>query len=815
MVAWIRTGLPFAAAWPLLCALIVLAPADARAQTHRRWILAEGAANSFFDEEILIGNPNATAANVTITLLPEVFPGESNPPQPVAVPIVVAATSRYTFRVNQVTGIRPGAVAAIVECTNSLDLVVERTMTWAASQRRGAHASQGVLAADDTWYLSEGVTGFFDTFVLITNTNETSSAAVEVRFLLEAGAPVTATYTIPARGRRTVFVNSEFPQIAAPFSVAVRQTDGRADLVVERAMYWNGFEGGHGSTAVTAPSTTWLFAEGTTGANAAFDFQTYLLLANPGATDANVTVTFFRDSGGPVTYTLTGTTAVRGNSRRTLFLDELRFANGIRELASAAFAIRVESDRPILAERAVYWSSNGIVFVEGHNTAGVTAEASKWAFAEGREARFEESGLLSHDSYFLFSNSGSQLLRVKGTFLREDGTGLVRTFVVNPSSRYTLLTSQYPELGNQRFSAFFEAVDGNGQPITTQTFVAERAVYWGDGYFGGHAATGTPWTGTIAAPPAAPTAPVVSSITPSHGALTGGTDVVVRGSNFFEVASLEIGTLGDLTNVVVLNATTITGRTRSAPAAGARDVCVANQPLNVGACLPGDFTYDAPPPTGPLTTVDISLGFGDSITYGTTCRPSPTTGIACDVRTTGYPARLQNLLAARYQSQAITVTGAGEPGECASVAGCNGTPGGRFRLPSTLQPTHDLVVILEGVNDLNVGRSPAAVRDALREMAATAIAQGKQVVICSLTPIVPDGVTGQFKADPAHVAELNSLITLFAAQDGLARVDMVAAFGSNPAQYLSIDGLHPNDAGYQRMAEAIRDKIVERFEVRP
>ncbi len=47
-------------------------------------------------------------------------------------------------------------------------------------------------------------------------------------------------------------------------------------------MYWNGFEGGHGSAAVTAPSTTWLFAEGVCGGDANFSFQTYLLLANPG-----------------------------------------------------------------------------------------------------------------------------------------------------------------------------------------------------------------------------------------------------------------------------------------------------------------------------------------------------------------------------------------------------------------------------------------------------------------------------------------------------------------------------------------------------
>ena len=31
-----------------------------------------------------------------------------------------------------------------------------------------------------------------------------------------------------------------------------------------------------------APSTTWLFAEGVCGGDASFNFQTYLLLANPG-----------------------------------------------------------------------------------------------------------------------------------------------------------------------------------------------------------------------------------------------------------------------------------------------------------------------------------------------------------------------------------------------------------------------------------------------------------------------------------------------------------------------------------------------------
>ena len=83
----------------------------------------------------------------------------------------MAPTSRTTFIVNGVTGLPPGAVSAIVE--SDVDIVVERSMTWPGAAHRGGHNSGGVLAPAAQWYLAEGVTGFFETFVLVTNTNST------------------------------------------------------------------------------------------------------------------------------------------------------------------------------------------------------------------------------------------------------------------------------------------------------------------------------------------------------------------------------------------------------------------------------------------------------------------------------------------------------------------------------------------------------------------------------------------------------------------------------------------------------------------
>jgi lysophospholipase L1-like esterase len=781
--------------------------AEAQPPAYKRWVLAEGAVSDYFTEEILIANPNGAPANVAITLLPE-----SGPAPPVQ-NIVVPASSRYTFRVNQFFT-APASVGAIVESADQ-PIVVERSMYWARGQRRGGHNSQGVAAPSDKWYLAEGALNMFNTFVLISN-GATTPADVRVTFLREQGAPITATFTIAGNGRKTIFVNQDFPQIDTSFSVVVEQTDGRATIVVERAMYWNGEEGGHGSTAVTAPHETWLFAEGATAGNASFFFQTYLLLANPGNVAAAVTIDFFRDVGGPVRYE----TTVAPNSRRTLSLHDLPFEpNDVAELAAAAFSIKVTSTQPILAERSMYWSSNGITFVDGHNTPGVNEEASKWVFAEGRQGRFADSGGLNYDSYFLFSNSTASALRIKGTFVREDATGIVRYFNVNPTSRFTLLASQYPELSNQRFAAFFETVDGAGAP-TTQTFVAERAVYWGDGYFGGHGATGTPWpsAATVATPPIADLTPTVTGITPTHGRVTGGTRVTITGTKFTQFTRVDFGDR-PATAIDHVNATQMIVTAPAGGAVGPVAVRAINDGFPTGS-LANAFIYDAVVPT---LSVDVTLAFGDSFTAGATWFMCDMGGTLMPCRSedsnAGYPGRLRSLLQARYPAQTFQVQAQGVSGECATKPLCvpSAPQSGLTRLPTTLSAEQDLVMILEGENDLAGGVSVSTIVAALRTMINTARDAGKHVIISSLPPIKPDerpGRTG-YKVPPERIAALNDAIADLSGELDVPRVDLIAAFGSNYAPLLSIDGQHPNAAGYQRMAEAIRDRIVQLFEIRP
>ena len=324
--------------------------------------------------------------------------------------------------------------------------------------------------------------------------------------------------------------------------------------------------------------------------------------------------------------------------------------------------------------------------------------------------------------------------------------------------------------------------------------MAERATYWGAGYYGGHGSTGVPWTSAIATPPAVDLTPQISSISPNHGPVTGGTDITIRGANFTESTTVSIDSRP--AQVFPVDGTTLVARVPAGSAPGSVAVSLTNSGF-LPVTDPNGYLYD---PVGPLLLADTILAFGDSITAGVTsfCGVQ-----GCGGTTTGYPQRLETWLRARYPAQAVAVQGSGAPGECASASGCNGTAG-RNRLPGTIAAVHDLVVILEGVNDTNAIASDAFIVDALRAMVHSARDAGKDVILCGLLPVKPNEDTGQLKADPGRIASMNSRLADLASAEGVPFVDMVAAFGSAFQPLLSPDGLHPNDAGYQRMAEADR-----------
>ena len=141
--------------------------------------------------------------------------------------------------------------------------------------------------------------------------------------------------------------------------------------------------------------------------------------------------------------------------------------------------------------------------------------------------------------------------------------------------------------------------------------------------------------------------------------------------------------------------------------------------------------------------------------------------------------------------------------------------GGVVRLPAVLDTVHPEVLLLEeGINDLSGGSSAAIppLIDALRSMIHEAGGRGVRVFLATLLPERAGG--SRAGALPA-IPEANNQIRLLASGEHVTLVDLYEGFGGNPDPYIDIDGLHPNELGYQKIAQLFFDAIRTSLELKP
>ncbi|MFC6671434.1 GDSL-type esterase/lipase family protein [Marinobacterium aestuariivivens] len=158
------------------------------------------------------------------------------------------------------------------------------------------------------------------------------------------------------------------------------------------------------------------------------------------------------------------------------------------------------------------------------------------------------------------------------------------------------------------------------------------------------------------------------------------------------------------------------------------------------------------------------LAFGDSLTYGTGASPAES-----------YPARLAGLTG-------WAMVNAGVPGELAE----QGLPRLQ-RLLETESPA--LVLLCHGGNNLLRGQPESRVRETLARMIELAREQGAQVVLIG----VPK---------PSLLVRTAGLYEELADEYGLVFLpDAIADTLSEPS--LKSDQIHPNAAGYARIADEL------------
>jgi lysophospholipase L1-like esterase len=227
----------------------------------------------------------------------------------------------------------------------------------------------------------------------------------------------------------------------------------------------------------------------------------------------------------------------------------------------------------------------------------------------------------------------------------------------------------------------------------------------------------------------------------------------------------------------------------------------------------GPPSVEPPPPPPATSTLGITriLAFGDSMTYGTTQPVYSPTLLTAGIPQS-YPYKLGGLLSGSYTSQEIVTLNAGAPGESAR------NPDTRDRLGKVVAEAQpDVVLLMEGANDLNSpppGGSVTATVDstaaAMEDMVRDAVERYHvRVMLATLPPQRPGGSRA---GAVTFLDKYNDALRQMAAKKGALLVDVNAQL---PLSLIGQDGLHPTEAGYDRLAEIFRDAIVTAYDSTP
>jgi lysophospholipase L1-like esterase len=198
----------------------------------------------------------------------------------------------------------------------------------------------------------------------------------------------------------------------------------------------------------------------------------------------------------------------------------------------------------------------------------------------------------------------------------------------------------------------------------------------------------------------------------------------------------------------------------------------------------------------------VVVTFGDSITDG--ARSSNETNHS-------WPALLAARLAANKKTARIGVANVGIGGNRVLRDGTGASALARFDRDVLGQPGVKWVTLMEGINDIgHMATAPAEavtaeeLIGAYKEFIEQAHTHGIQVIGCTLTPY--EGAGYSREDGEAIRAAVNAWIRTSGGFDAVVDFEAATRDAANPKRFRADfdpgDHLHPNDAGYQAMANA-------------
>lgn len=322
-------------------------------------------------------------------------------------------------------------------------LAAARTMTWPAGPTPyGSHSEHGAAGPGTVWHFAEGATTIFELFYLLQNPAD-EEAHVRIDYLVQGVGALERTYVVPARARRTVWVNQEPGLQSAELGATITSTNG-VPIFAERAMYTRGallFPAGTAAAGEPALAPRWFFAEGATGTF----FDTFLAVANPYDEPLAVEYRVYLPDGATAGAPLTFTAVAPPRERLTIWLDEMTTDDGVSLADQSGLSVEVLADRPFIAERAMWWAGLPTEWHEGHAVAGFAGgPRAQWRLAGG-EVHVAPGGVVpSVETYALIANVGPVDEDVTVTIYFTDRAPIAIPIIVAAHSRYT-----FPLLRNE------------------------------------------------------------------------------------------------------------------------------------------------------------------------------------------------------------------------------------------------------------------------------------------------------------------------------------------------------------------------------
>jgi lysophospholipase L1-like esterase len=220
-----------------------------------------------------------------------------------------------------------------------------------------------------------------------------------------------------------------------------------------------------------------------------------------------------------------------------------------------------------------------------------------------------------------------------------------------------------------------------------------------------------------------------------------------------------------------------------------------------------------------LTDVEVKVAaaaqtvvaFGDSITDGYQ---------STNDANRRWPDILASRLQAAKQTASVAVVNSGISGNRVLHDGLGPSALSRFDRDALEKSGVHWIVLLEGINDIGESSQPATpqdnvsanqVIDGLKTLIARAHAKGIKVYGATLTPFEPADWPYYTPQSESKRQVVNAWIRSSGAFDAVIDFDKIVRDPTHPSRYLpaydSGDHLHPNDAGYKAMADAIDLKL--------